>query len=104
MSSKYKAVLKALKQPPRDRTRIKPETQIQRVAKQKQTVGTNQYDNARDNLLTLYKPEVVQDILSDFTPAQLEALNIYWTDIQKSLATKINPSKLIILKEISKIV
>jgi hypothetical protein len=58
---------------------------------------------ARDNLLTLYKPEMVQDILRDLSPTQLEVVNVYWTDIKKLLATKINPSKTIILKIVNKL-
>jgi len=97
MSSTYKAVMNALK--PLTRKRVQPRRSLSQAVLPKQVRESgNPYDIARDNLLTLYTPEMVQDILSDFTPAQLEALNIFWTDIQKSLATKINPSKLIILK------
>jgi hypothetical protein len=103
MSSKYKAVLKALQ--PITRKRVQSRRSLSQAVLPRQIRESgNPYDVARDHLLTLYKPEVVQDVLSDFSPEQLEALNIYWTNIQKSLATKINPSKSIILKEISKIV
>jgi len=99
MSTKYKSFLKALK--PLTRTRVLPRRPLSQAVLPKQVRESgNPYDVARDHLLTLYKPELVQDVLSEFTPAQIEALNIYWSDIQKSLSTKINPSKQIILKEI----
>jgi hypothetical protein len=72
--------------------------------RQKQESDIPPYQEARDNLLTLYKPEVVYDFLSGLSRTQIETINIYWTDLQKQLSTKKKPTKSIFLKILNKFI
>jgi hypothetical protein len=73
-------------------------------SQQKREKDQTDYEEARDNLLTLYKPEVVYDFLSGLSRTQIETINIYWTDLQKQLSTKRNPTKSIFLKILNKFI
>ena len=73
---------------------------------QRQKIEKDQtnYEEARDNLLTLYKPEVVYHFLEGLSRTEIETINIYWSDLQKILATKRKPTKSIFLKILSKFI
>jgi hypothetical protein len=73
-------------------------------SQQKREKDQTDYEEARDNLLTLYKPEVVYQFLEGLSRTQIETINIYWTDLQKILATKRKPTKSIFLKILSKFI
>jgi len=73
-------------------------------SQQKREKDQTNYEEARDNLLTLYKPEVVYQFLEGLSRTEIETINIYWTDLQKILATKRKPTKSIFLKILSKFI
>ena len=73
-------------------------------SQQKREKDQTDYEEARDNLLTLYKPEVVYQFLEGLSRTQIETINIYWTDLQKILATKRKPTKSIFLKILGKFI
>ena len=73
-------------------------------SQQKREKDQTDYEQARDNLLSLYKPEVAYNFLDGLSRTQIETINIYWTDLQKILATKRNPSKSIFMKILNKFI
>jgi len=73
-------------------------------SQQKREKDQTDYEQARDNLLSLYKPEVTYNFLDGLSRTQIETINIYWTDLYKMLSTKRNPSKSIFMKILNKFI
>ena len=75
------------------RNRVLPET------REPQNAGVE----VRNLLLDLYSPEKVDLFMSDMTPAGLEFIRSFWSNIESELRTKRNLSKPLFNKIIQKI-